>query len=121
MADARGRRVEFADHDAEQGAAGPVLQAGEDERHRAGQHDAGKDLQRRCGKAAGHTDKARLARLHAGLRVDQDRDDGPEEDDRDLGPDADAEPDDDQRQQRHPRHGVERIHERAKHILQFLR
>jgi hypothetical protein len=52
------------------------------------------------------------------VRVDQDRNDGAEKDHGDLGPDADAEPDDDQRQQRHARHRVERVDEGAQHVLQ---
>ena len=40
-----GRRIELADDHAEQRAPGAVFQAGEDERHRARQDDAGKDLE----------------------------------------------------------------------------
>src|SRR5215471_372628 len=88
VAEARGRRVELADDDPEQRAAGAVFQAGEDEGHGARQDDA--------------------------------RDDGAEKNDHDLGPDADAAPDDDEGQERHSRHGVERVDERTDHVLQPL-
>ena len=48
----------------------------------------------------------------------EDRNDRAEENDHDLRPDADAEPDDDERQQGDARHRVERVDERAEHVLQ---
>src|SRR5262245_42453558 len=64
--------------------------------------------------------EARFARLDARLGVDEDRDDGAEENDHDFGPDADAEPDDDEGQERYARHRVERVDEGADHVLQAL-
>src|SRR5262245_65255759 len=96
MAEARRRRVELANDDAEQRAAGAVLQAGEDEGHGARQDDARKNLRSGGAEAARHPHEARFARLDARLGVDEDRDDGAEENDHGLGPDADAEPDDDE-------------------------
>ena len=56
--------------------------------------------------------------MNPGLRADRDRDHGAEKDNRNLGPDADAQPDDDERQERDPRHGVERVDERTQKIAQ---
>src|SRR5215813_13128548 len=120
VAEARRRRVELADDDPEQRAAGAVFQAGEDEGYGAWQDDARKDLHSGGAEAARHPHEARFARLDAGLGVDEDRDDGAEENDHDLGPDADAEPDDDEGQERYARHRVERVDEGADHVLQAL-
>src|SRR6516164_8839532 len=116
VAEARRRGVELADDDPEQRAAGAVFQAGEDEGHGAGQDNARKNLHSGGGKASRHSDEARFARLDAGWGVDEDRDDGAEENHQNLRPNADAAPDDDERQQRHARHRVERVDEWADHI-----
>src|SRR5215471_16300435 len=84
VAEARRRRVELADDDPKQRAAGAVFQAGEDEGHGARQDDARKNLHSGGGEAARHPDEARFARLDAGLGVDEDRNDGAEKNDHDL-------------------------------------
>src|SRR5256885_4380863 len=116
-ADAVPRSDELADDHTRERVPHAEPEAGEDERHRAGEHDAPED------EGVGRAERPRdpqqrgLRVPDAGHRVDDDREEGTEKDDRDLGLDVDAEPDDEQREQDDPRRAVEEFHDRVHRVL----
>jgi hypothetical protein len=67
---------------------------------------------------ARQVDKLLIELLHAGVGVKKVQKENQDEDDANLGPDADAEPDDEQRRQRGARHTVERDDDRLEDIGQ---
>ena len=73
----------------------------------AGQHDVAKQLARSGAERARRLEQIRIGVLYPGVGVDQDRHDRLEPDDDDLGFDAQAGPQDDERDERHARRGVQ--------------
>src|SRR5207245_10642423 len=72
------------------------------------------------GKGPRDLDEVRIEVAHSGRGVDEDREDRAQEDDRDLGLDADPEPDDEERQQHDAWRRVEERDERVERIAEPL-
>ena len=106
------RRDELADDDADERVADAQPQPGEHEGDRPGERDGPEELQVRRTEGARDLDEVRVEVPHAGRGVDDDREERAEEDDGDLRPDADPEPDDEEREQDDARRGVEERDER---------
>src|SRR5512142_300409 len=79
----------LADDDTDERVTEAQPQAGEDERHRSRQRDGPEDLEVAAAERSRDADELRVEVAHARGRVDEHREERPEEDDRDLRLDAD--------------------------------
>ena len=115
-ADAGRGAVDFADHDADHAAPDGEPQPGEQERDRARQDDAAEQQPVAGAEASRDAEQPRVGGAHRGHGVDSDRQHREQKDDQHLGGKPGADPDDDQRQERDLRRGVERGEERLDRI-----
>src|SRR5262249_2874867 len=111
-ADARGRTVDFADHHADHSAADRKPQPRQQEGDRARQDDGSKQPPIAGAQARCDLDQARIRGANGGVSVDRERQHRQEEDDQDAFAKPRADPNRDQRQERHLRRGVECREER---------
>src|SRR5581483_108015 len=118
--DARRGGVKLAHQHADQGAAHRETQPGENKRDRRGHDDGLEDHPFRSAEAARGVEQIGGRGFDAVAGVDQDRKNRAEKNNADLGHDADAEPDDHQRQERDPRRRVHGVDERIEDIAHAL-
>ena len=112
-ADALAAAEHLADHHADQSQRDALTDAGQDERHGAGNRDGREDLPVRGAEGARGAQQIAVDRLDAADGVDQDREERRDKNDEDLRPHADPEPDDDERDHGDARRGIQRVQERS--------
>ena len=106
------RRDQLGDHRAADRIGHGDAEAGEDRRHRAGKHDVAADLPLAGADHLRHLHELGLERAHARQRAEIDDEEHHRRDQRDLGFDADAEPQDEQRREGELGRAVAADHER---------
>src|SRR6185369_2202263 len=94
--DARCSRIQFTDHNTDQGAADGKTQTGQYKWNRRGKDDRLEDLPFRSAETARRSEKVRGRGFDAIAGIDQKREDGAKKNDSDFRQDADTEPDDNQ-------------------------
>ena len=94
--------------------------AGENERNGGRQNDGFENLPFRSAETSRRGEQVRRRSFDAVAGVDQERKNRAQENDADLGQNADTQPNDDQRQERDARSGVHRVDERVANVGKSL-
>src|SRR5262249_49409608 len=105
--ESRARAEQLRHHHPDQAASDPELEPGKDERHRGRQRHLEENLPRGRAERAQHLDQPIAGGAQPGLGVDGHRKQHQEDDHQHLRPDADPEPENEQRGERDGRRGVE--------------